>query len=81
MANKFQATELDKMMQAAFRMRQLDRGQKLLLLLPREVVMKIRDLNKILVGVDIDSNDVNAQHVLVWIFNNTVESTSAGLVE
>ena len=66
----------DKTMQAAFRMRQLDRGQKLQLLLPCEVATKVRHLARKDVGEGLTPKDV-----LVWIFSNTVESTTGGLPE
>ena len=64
----------DKAMQAALRMRQLDRGQKLQLALPREVAKKVG-------RGTLQDEDLTPKDVLVWIFRNTVESTTAGLPE
>ena len=70
----------DKAMQAAFRMRQLDRGQTLQLLLPREVSIKVRHLAGKDKANDV-GNNLSPKDVLEWIFSNTVESTSGGLPE
>ena len=64
----------DKLMQAAFRMRQLDRGQKLQLVLPLEVATKVSHLVSKDVGL-------TPKDVLVWTLSNTVESTTGGLPE
>ena len=61
----------DKLMQAAGRMRKLDRGQTLTLLVPPELVSKIFK--------DRLSASAGALHILTWIMDNTVSATAAGL--
>ena len=65
----------DKLMQAAGRLRQLDRGQSLLLTAQRDVH------DAILVAAGGESADVTVQAVLTWVVANTGAASRAGLLE
>eukprot|EP00798_Chlamydomonas_sp_ICE-L_P016735 gene16735-23007_t len=64
----------DKMMQAAGRLRQLDKGQGLCLVGTADVSMKIAEFNNIsLVG-----GSISSLQVLKWVMHNTVQATIHG---
>jgi len=66
----------DKLMQAAFRMRQLDREQSLKLILPLEVVTQVQYF------ASKGSNDLlQNEDVLDWVLKNTVHAIKSGLPE
>ena len=63
-----------KLMQAAGRMRKLDRGQRLLFAVPPELVPKIMERNDVLTGL-------SSLHLLKWVLCNTANAIAAGLPE
>ena len=63
----------DKLMQAAGRMRQLESGQKLLIIAPDDVISKIRLIN--------NSVEIKPDHILRWVLSNTVANASDWLLE
>ena len=63
----------DKLMQAAGRMRQLESGQKLLIIAPDDVISKIRLIN--------NSVEIKPGHILRWVLSNTVANASDWLLE
>ena len=65
----------DKLMQAAGRMRQLDRGQGLLFAVPSELQSKISS------GCTTQAPALQTQHLLGWVMQNTVDAVSDGLPE
>ena len=69
----------DKIMQAAGRLRKLDRGQSVKLVIPAELVSKIRAINKLRAANK--SSRLTALHVLKWVMHNTVQATADGLPE
>ena len=66
----------DKLMQAAGRMRQLENGQKLLVIAPGDVIEAIRSINNL-----ISSDTIKPGHILKWVLSNTVASVSEWLIE
>jgi hypothetical protein len=64
----------DKLMQAVGRMRQLDFGQSIVLVGYDEVTLKIAK------AAQTSANEINSNHVLLWVMSNTVQSTIDGLV-
>jgi hypothetical protein len=66
----------DKLMQAAGRMRMLDKGQSLVFIGDSEVTRKIKVLNEIP-----QLDDPTSLHLLEWVMHNTIEETKAGLLE
>ena len=65
----------DKLMQAAFRMRQLTRDQSLNLLIPVEVRTKVVSFTSC------SSETLRPKHILDWVLMNTVEWTTGSLAE
>ena len=59
---------LNKLMQAALRMRQLARGQSVTLVATAEVARLVRER----CGMEGDA-DVEARHVVQWVLHNTAE--------
>jgi len=66
----------DKLMQAAGRMRQLDKNQKLEFLGPSEITQQIRDVNKLSCA-----SQVTSEHALSWVVQNTVQNNENGLFD
>ena len=66
----------DKIMQALGRMRQLDRGQGVLFLVPPELGPKICAASKLS-----SPSSLTAQHLLFWVVDNTVAAIAGGLPE
>ena len=64
----------DKLMQAAGRLRQLDRGQSLLL-------TALRDVHDAILATAGKSADVTVQAALTWVMSNTMAASRAGLLE
>ena len=77
----------DKVMQAAGRMRQLSRGQKLMIAGESKIFEEIRRINTSLYSsrnskekiCQFPAVAVNVKHVLSWIMHNTVESIWKGV--
>ena len=65
-----------KFMQAAGRMRQLDKKQKIIFIATKEISTKIRYTNKLDTNMRINSN-----HIIEWVTENTIEASSAGLAQ
>ena len=63
----------DKLMQAAFRMRQLDREQSLNLMLPLEVVTRVQQF------VSKEFDNIIPKDVMRWVLKNTVKEITSGL--
>ena len=66
----------DKLMQAAGRMRQLDRRQTIVLCVAKDTCFKVQECN----GLAEDSQ-IKPVHILKWVVDNTEHSTLKGLVE
>ena len=66
----------DKLMQAAGRMRQLESGQKLLIIAPDDVITKIRSVNNLS-----NSVEIKPYNVLKWVLSNTVANASDWMLE
>ena len=66
----------DKLMQAAGRMRQLESGQKLLIIAPDDVITKIRSTNNLC-----SSGEIKPDNILKWVLSNTVANTSDWMLE
>ncbi|KAL1498573.1 hypothetical protein AB1Y20_013890 [Prymnesium parvum] len=62
----------DKLMQAAGRMRKLDSGQTLIFLVPAELKPKI---------CKTDNSTLTSLDLLMWVVQNTVKATAAGIPE
>mmetsp|Transcript_33769 Transcript_33769/g.49019 ORF Transcript_33769/g.49019 Transcript_33769/m.49019 type:complete len:1441 (+) Transcript_33769:465-4787(+) len=62
----------DKLMQAAGRMRQLDKGQSIFLAGCRDVTFKIRTL--------MGSSTITTRDAMHWVLNNTIDSIVEGLM-
>ena len=84
----------EKLMQAAGRMRKLDRGQKLLFAVPPELAPKIRaslplaplDLTEPtqpvhFIAMDEDRNGLTSLDLLKWLMKNTTRALAAGTLE
>ena len=71
----------DKLMQAAGRLRQLDRGQGLLFVVPHELESRIRDSNDDRQAGSKRVRSLQPLHLLHWVMQNTVASVSDGLPE
>eukprot|EP00798_Chlamydomonas_sp_ICE-L_P016366 gene16366-22568_t len=67
----------DKMMQAAGRLRQLDKGQGLCLVGTADVSVKIREFN----NLGPISKSISSLQVLEWVMHNTVQATILGVPE
>ena len=65
----------DKFMQAAARMRQLDRGQQLTIVAPHDVEVQIREVGNAMTG------EVSAAHIVSWTLKNTEKSVASWLLE
>ena len=63
-----------KLMQAAGRMRQLDKKQTVIFIATEEIAKKIRNVNNIL-----DEENINSRHIIQWVTKNTVIASSSGL--
>ena len=61
----------DKLMQAAGRLRKLDRGQRIFFAVPRELYLRMCPSQ---VGI-------TSAHLLRWVMQNTVQATAAGVRE
>ena len=70
----------EKLMQAAGRMRKLDRGQKLLFAVPPELVPKI-DPDFGLDGEEIVGTGLTSLDLLKWLMRNTAHATAVGIPE
>jgi hypothetical protein len=72
----------DKLMQAAGRMRLLDKGQTLLFAGTAEVTRKIRESMAAVGGAPIEGHtEVSSTHLLQWVMLNTVDATAGALPE
>lgn len=72
------------MMQAAGRLRQLERGQSLRFVGSRDITDKIRAVasrGAVSSGASAQEDDLTSQHVLQWVMHNTVQATLAGIME
>ncbi|KAG2492053.1 hypothetical protein HYH03_009551 [Edaphochlamys debaryana] len=71
----------DKVMQAAGRLRQLGRGQKLWLTAAPDIAAKIRCASGVATGTSLDARPCRsaAEAVLRWVMANTVDATLAGV--
>eukprot|EP00798_Chlamydomonas_sp_ICE-L_P024220 gene24220-9819_t len=67
----------DKMMQAAGRLRQLDKGQRLCLVGTADVSTKIGEFN----SSDPADGNISSLQVLSWVMHNTVQATILGVPE
>ncbi len=65
----------DKLMQAAFRMRQLYAGQSLNVVLPPEIISKVTSITLCRM------EDLQPKNVVDWVLLNTVESITNGISE
>jgi len=63
----------DKLMQAAFRMRQLDREQSLNLMLPMEVATRVQQF------ASKEFDNIIPKDVMRWVLKNTVKEITSGL--
>lgn len=79
-----------RLMQAAGRMRKLDRGQKLLVAVPPELAPKVSGEDRAAGSLgeeseagewDPSSPQLSSQQLLRWVMKNTVQATAAGLHE
>ena len=61
-----------KLMQAAGRLRKLDRGQKILFAVPPELALKVSDEQR---------DDLSSLGLLKWVVRNTAEATANGIPE
>lgn len=61
----------DKLMQGAGRMRKLDRGQRLLFVVPPDVVLKI----------PVSGSAMKSVELLQWVIHNTIKASAEGLPE
>lgn len=69
----------DKLVQAAGRMRQLDRGQRVLLAGTPEVEQRVREC-RVQPG-DGDAGEVSSKDVLEWVVRNTAASMERGILD
>ena len=69
----------DKVMQAAGRMRKLALQQRLVLIVPAELVSKIHRANAI--RPTNTTSPLTALHVMNWVMHNTIRTTADGLPE
>ena len=71
----------DKVMQAAGRMRQLSRGQKLMITGEPKIFNEIRRVNNIsgIMQGMIENETIYVKHVLSWIMHNTIKSIKVGI--
>ena len=61
----------DKFMQAAARLRQLAKGQSLIIAAPGDICTSIAEV----CGIE-DSSDIEAKHVLQWVLFNTAQANA-----